>query len=77
MAACTAVKEKLLEFLSDTTLHGVRYLSLNKANVARKLMWLVVFVTCVSAFLFTFVSSILDYYEYDTDIRIDVKHPGW
>ena len=70
------IKSMLTSFLGETTLHGIRYVVLEQAATVRKLLWLAVVMTSVSAFLFTLVNTILDYYKFETDIRINVKHPG-
>ena len=70
------IKSMLTSFLGETTLHGIRYVVLEQAATVRKLLWLAVVMTSVSAFLFTLVNTIIDYYKFETDIRINVKHPG-
>ena len=62
--------------LGDTTLHGVRYLSLEGANVARKLIWFAIIVTSLCFCVYTFVTAIVEYYKYETNVKIDVKPPG-
>ncbi|XP_072039851.1 acid-sensing ion channel 1C-like [Amphiura filiformis] len=64
----------LHEFGSNTTHHGIRYVTDPKNHVLRRLVWAVLILVADSYLGYNIVNSFLKYYEYDVNTVVGVTY---
>ncbi|XP_046562984.1 LOW QUALITY PROTEIN: uncharacterized protein LOC124271872 [Haliotis rubra] len=63
-----------VEFTQNTTLHGLKYIWLPGAFRTRRLLWLVLTVTCVAIMSFQIIDRIIYYYDYPVTVNVQVNY---
>ena len=58
--------DSLDQFGHETTFHGVRYIFKRNAFIVRRILWIVMFVGCVSICLWQISNAVQQYFRYDT-----------
>ena len=73
----TAIKERIISIISDSTMHGIPRLIKSKSLIS-KIIWTLFFVTCTAGCIYLILSSICTYLEYNdvTSIEIITEIPA-
>ncbi|XP_071108315.1 uncharacterized protein [Haliotis cracherodii] len=68
-----SLRDVLMDFSQSTTLHGLRYICLEGAFLARRLLWLVLFTGCAGVMGYQIIDRILYYYSWPVTVNVHVN----
>ncbi|XP_046543042.1 uncharacterized protein LOC124253335 isoform X1 [Haliotis rubra] len=68
-----SLRDVLMDFSQSTTLHGLRYICLDGAFLARRLLWLVLFTGCAGVMGYQIIDRIIYYYSWPVTVNVHVN----
>ncbi|ELT96394.1 hypothetical protein CAPTEDRAFT_188177 [Capitella teleta] len=69
-------KSLLYDYTQETTLHGLRYVTLRSAFVIRKIIWMVVLLGAFSLFVYLVVDKVQHLMSHPKAVNVEIKYNG-
>ncbi|XP_076472588.1 uncharacterized protein LOC143301990 [Babylonia areolata] len=66
-------RDSWLEFTQNTTIHGLRFIWMEHAFLARKLLWLMLVSTCAGVMGYQIIDRIIYFYSFPVTVNVNVN----
>ena len=73
MTMTSQIKEVMLSFSENTSLHGISYITNQKLSTLTRLVWMLLFMLMVGSFLGLFATTWMDYFSYPTVTSVEYR----